>query len=87
MEADRLFHHTLYEAAGNRTLADFASLLLDRSMLLWFRPRNIDVATVNVTELETILDGFLSGDKTTVVTHMEEHILSVRAKYLGKDAG
>jgi len=83
MEVDRRFHHLLYDTAGNRTLAEFAALLLDRSMLLWFRPKVDAAERANVAELEDLLDCIRRGDREGAVRTMEAHVGSIRRKYLG----
>ncbi|RZS81345.1 GntR family transcriptional regulator [Pigmentiphaga kullae] len=83
MEIDRRFHHLLYETADNRTLSDFAALLLDRSMLLWFRPKVDAGERANVAELEDLLDCIRRGDRAGAVRTMEAHVGSIRQKYLG----
>ena len=83
MEIDRRFHHMLYDAADNRTLSDFAALLLDRSMLLWFRPKVDAGERANVAELEDLLDCIRRGDREGAVRTMEAHVGSIRQKYLG----
>ena len=82
MEIDRLFHQTLYESSGNRILADFAGHLLDRSMRLWFRPASGISERPNVAELEALLNTIRKGDKAAASKMMEDHIGSVRQKFL-----
>ena len=73
----------LYDTADNRTLSDFAALLLDRSMLLWFRPKVDAGERANVAELEDLLDCIRRGDRDGAVRTMDAHVGSIRQKYLG----
>ncbi|VCU70832.1 HTH-type transcriptional regulator McbR [Pigmentiphaga humi] len=83
MEVDRRFHHLIYAAAGNRTLADIAASLLDRCMLLWFRPKVDAAERANVAELEELLEYIERGDREEAVRTMENHVGAVRRKFLG----
>ena len=81
MEIDRLFHQTVYEASGNNILADFASQLLDRSMVLWFRSPGSQSDQPNVAELERLLETIKNKDKAGANEFMQKHVASVRSKY------
>lgn len=83
MEVDRLFHQTVYAAAGNELLAEFAGQLLDRSMRLWFRPSAATQEKPNVEQLNDMLDTMLRGDREGTMRQMREHIGSIRRKFLG----
>jgi len=83
MEIDRLFHQTLYEAANNKLLADFAAQLLDRSVRLWFRPLTDRSEPANTDELERLYAEIERGDKDAAIQRMQEHIGSIQQKYLG----
>ncbi|MCW0207958.1 GntR family transcriptional regulator [Achromobacter veterisilvae] len=85
MEIDRQFHQLLYAAAGNDILAEFAGSLLDRSMRLWFRPPAGKADKPNVAELEDLYNMVERGDKKAAVRRMEQHIGSVRGKFLSRE--
>lgn len=80
MEVDRLFHQTLYEAANNELLANFAGQLLDRSMRLWFRTHTPGAENPNIHELEALYETIASADRTAAVEMMAQHIISIRKK-------
>lgn len=80
MEVDRFFHQTLYEAANNELLANFAGQLLDRSMRLWFRTYTPSAENQNIHELEALYKTIASADREAAVDMMEQHITSIRKK-------
>lgn len=82
MAVDRLFHQTVYEAANNELLAEFAAQLLDRSMRLWFSPAPESNEPSNMAQLETLLDTMKRRDKASTVEQMKAHIGSIRNKFL-----
>lgn len=82
MEIDRLFHQTVYDAAGNDLLAEYAGQLLDRSMRLWFKPVAAAEEAPNIEQLETLLNTMKRGDKEATAAQMKEHIGSIRRKFL-----
>lgn len=82
MQVDRLFHQTVYESSGNTILADFASQLLDRSMVLWFRSPGTQAEQPNVAELELLLETIKKKDKLGAIEFMQKHVSSVRNKFL-----
>ncbi len=82
MEIDRLFHQTLYEAANNKLLADFASHLLDRSVRLWFKSPADKNEPTNTSELEILYTAIERGDKAAAVQFMQDHINSIQRKFL-----
>lgn len=88
MEIDRAVHQRIYQASGNGLLADFASLLLDRSMRLWFAPlvgRYEDDRTMD--ELAALVDAIVRYDPVVVRRLMAEHIGSLRNNFARLQAG
>lgn len=83
MEIDRRFHKALYDAAGNQLLSDFASQLLDRSMLLWFKPSIGGGLQPNVKELEILLEAIKARDPECAAQKMNDHVGSIRNKFIG----
>ncbi|WP_173025271.1 GntR family transcriptional regulator [Acidovorax sp. SRB_14] len=82
MTADRLFHQTIYAAAGNAILTTFALSLLDRSMSMWYQPSGSPSQDKpNVLELEEMLSVFKNGTPEEVEASMRTHIETVRDKY------
>lgn len=82
MHIDRLFHQRIYEASGNKTLTDFASLLLDRSIRLWFIPMfETDIEHANITQLEDLCETIKRRDRAGAVAKMEAHIGAIRKKF------
>lgn len=82
MEVDRLFHQTVYAAANNELLADFAGQLLDRSMRLWFTPAPDSSEPSNMEQLATLLETMKRKDKQATAEQMKAHIGSIRKKFL-----
>lgn len=82
MKIDRLFHQIVYESSGNKILADFASQLLDRSMILWFRSPASQVEQPNVAELELLFETIKKKDKASAVEFMHKHVSSIRNRYM-----
>lgn len=88
MEIDRAVHQRIYQASGNGLLADFASLLLDRSMRLWFAPlvgRYEDDRTMD--ELAALVDAIARHDPAAARRLMAEHIGSLRNNFARLQAG
>lgn len=82
MTADRLFHQTIYAAAGNAILSTFALSLLDRSTSMWYQPSGSSSKDKpNVLELEEMLTVFKNGTPEEVEDSMLTHIQTVRDKY------
>jgi DNA-binding GntR family transcriptional regulator len=82
MEIDRTVHQRVYQASGNRLLADFACLLLDRSMRLWFTPfvgRYEDDRTMD--ELAALVEAIERRDPAAAGRLMAEHIGSLRGNF------
>lgn len=88
MEIDRTVHQRVYEASGNGLLADFAGLLLDRSMRLWFSPfvgRYEDDRTMD--ELAVLIDAIERRDPAAARRLMAEHIGALRDNFARLQAG
>lgn len=82
MRVDRLFHQRVYEGAGNKILADYATQLLDRSLRLWFLPAlEVDTKRSNIGELEDLFQSIKARDKKAAVKKMEQHIGAIRRKF------
>ena len=82
MEVDRLFHQTIYDAANNELLAEFAGQLLDRSMRLWFTPAPDSGEPSNMEQLASLLETMRRRDKNATAEQMKAHIGSIRRKFL-----
>lgn len=82
MEVDRLFHQTVYEAANNVLLAEFAFQLLDRSMRLWFTPAPDSTEPSNMEQLTSLLETMKRRDKAGTAQQMKDHIGSIQRKFL-----
>jgi DNA-binding GntR family transcriptional regulator len=82
MHIDRLFHQRIYEASGNKTLTDFAALLLDRSIRLWFIPMfETSIENANITQLEDLCETIKRRDKEGAISKMQAHIGAIRKKF------
>lgn len=83
MEIDRAVHQRIYEASGNRLLADFASVLLDRSMRLWFAPfaGRYEEDDKTMDELAALIEAIEAREPVAARRLMSEHIGSLRAHF------
>ncbi len=79
MEIDRAVHQRVYEASGNRLLAEFAGLLLDRSMRLWFAPfvGRYQEDDRTIEELAALVEAIERRDPAGARRLMAEHIGSL----------
>jgi len=82
MEIDRAVHRRLYEASGNRLLSDFANLLLDRSMRVWFEPAPAPHSDADtLAELDRLIDAVSRGEGAEARELMAEHVGALRHSF------
>jgi len=86
MNADRVFHETIAEIAGNPLLSDILSVLHAQSQRFWAvslsRPGH---SAEVIDEHAAIVDALAAGDAQLAADATEKHILSFRAALMGKD--
>lgn len=74
-ELDSMFHRTVYEAAGNETMAGILYNLLDK--VRWIKksfPSTPKRMKLSFTELERVLEALEERDAETAARRMAEHI-------------
>jgi len=84
MNADRIFHETIAEIAGNPLLADILGVLHAQSQRFWAvslsRPgHSIEV----IQEHAAIVDAIAAGDAELAADNTEKHICSFRRALIG----
>jgi len=86
MNADRIFHETIADIAGNPLLSDILSVLHAQSQRFWAvslsRPGH---SAEVIDEHAAIVDALAAGDAQLAADATEKHILSFRAALMGKD--
>jgi len=86
MNADRVFHETIADIAGNPLLSDILSVLHAQSQRFWAvslsRPGH---SAEVIAEHAAIVDALAAGDAALAADNTEKHIWSFRAALMGKD--
>jgi len=87
MHADRIFHETIADIAGNPLLSDILGVLHAQSQRFWAvslsRPGH---SSEVIAEHAAIVDALAAGNAELAADNAEQHILSFRAALMGRDA-
>jgi len=85
MNADRIFHETIADIAGNQHLSDILNVLHAQSQRFWAvslsRPGHTDEV---IAEHAAIVAALADGDETLAADSAEKHIHSFRSALMGR---
>jgi len=86
MNADRVFHETIADIAGNPLLSDILSVLHAQSQRFWAVSLSRPGHSAEVIDEHTaIVNALASGDGEQAADKAEKHIWSFRAALMGQD--